>query len=67
MNGYEDARPLDQFETSLLPLFMASKEFSYMCGMSEGVKYVGHMSFGPQHFDWISKSVRKHVEEAGLM
>jgi len=66
MEGYEEARPIEDLERSYLPLFMVSKEFSYMCGMSDGVNYVGHMSFGPQHFDWFAQSVRRHVEEAGL-
>jgi Ser/Thr protein kinase RdoA (MazF antagonist) len=66
MQGYEEVRPIEDFERSCLPLFMCSKEFSYMCGMSDGVNYVGHMSFGPQHFDWFAQSVRRHVEEAHL-
>ena len=46
---------------------MAAKEFSFMCGMSAGVKYVGYMSMGPEKFDWFAQSVRKHVEAAGLL
>ncbi len=66
MHGYEAVRPLEDFERACLPLFMLSKEFSYMCGMSDGVNVVGHMSFGPHHFDWFAQSVRHHVEEAAL-
>ncbi|MEQ8248234.1 MAG: phosphotransferase [Alphaproteobacteria bacterium] len=66
MRGYEEVRPLEDFERACLPLFMLSKEFSYMCGMSDGVNVVGHMSFGPHHFDWFAQSVRRHVAEAGL-
>ncbi|MCX8231553.1 MAG: phosphotransferase [Alphaproteobacteria bacterium] len=66
MHGYEEIRPIEDFERSCLPLFMVSKEFSYMCGMSDGVNYVGHMSFGPTHFDWFAQSVRRHVEQAHL-
>jgi len=66
MQGYEETRPIGDFERSCLPLFTVSKEFSYMCGMSEGVNVVGHMTFGPSHFDWFAQSVRRHVEEAHL-
>ena len=67
MEGYKEVRFLEDFELSFLPLFMASKELSYMCGMSDGVKYVGHMSFGPKNFEWIFKSVRQSAEKAGLL
>ena len=67
MAGYEEVRPIGDFERACLPLFMCSKEFSYMCGMSEGVNVVGHMTFGPEHFDWFAQSVRRHVDDARLL
>jgi Ser/Thr protein kinase RdoA (MazF antagonist) len=67
MEGYEAVRPLSDQERAFLPLAMAAKEFSFMCGMSAGVKFIGHMSMGPDKFDWFAQSVRRHVEEAGLL
>ncbi|MCH8111380.1 MAG: phosphotransferase [Proteobacteria bacterium] len=64
--GYEEVRPLSERERAFLPLAKAAKEFSYMCGMSAGVNVVGHMSMGPDKFDWFARSVRKHVAAAGL-
>ena len=67
MEGYEAVRPFSDQEKAFLPLALAAKEFSFMCGMSAGVRYVGYMSMGPEKFDWFARSVRKHVEAAGLL
>jgi Ser/Thr protein kinase RdoA (MazF antagonist) len=60
-------RRLEPFERECLPLFLASKEFSFMCGMSHGANYVGHLSFGPPVFDWFAQSVRRHAQKAELV
>lgn len=65
--GYKEVRPLEPLEVECLPLFMASKEFNFMCGMSEAVNVVGHMSFGPHMFDWFARSARKNAKAAGLV
>jgi len=65
--GYRETRPLEPLEEECLPLFMVSKEFNFMCGMSHAVNVVGHMSFGPPQFDWFIQSARRNVAAAGLL
>ena len=65
--GYEEVRPLDALERECLPLFTASKEFSYMCTISDIVNRVGYGTFQPELFDWFAQSVRRHVKAANLL
>ena len=65
--GYEEVRPLDAFERGCLPLFTASKEFIYMCIISDIVNRVGYGTFQPELFDWFAQSVRRHVKAAKLL
>lgn len=67
LEGYEEVRPLDAFERGCLPLFRASKEFSYMCIISDIVNRVGYGTFQPELFDWFAQSVRRHVKAANLL
>lgn len=64
--GYQEVRPLEPFERACLPLFLASKEISYMCAISELLNRVGYGSFQPELFDWFAQSVRKHLAAAKL-
>ncbi len=65
--GYEGVRPLGDRERELLPLFLAAKEFGYLCGFAANVDAVGHVAFRWPGLDWFAASVRRHASAAGLV
>ena len=54
-------------EAALLPLFVAAKEFRYLCGYATNVNIVGHGPLRNPDLDWFARSIRRHAREAGLL
>lgn len=67
LDGYETERPLPAAEAALLPLFVAAKEFRYLCGYATNVNIVGHGPLRNPDLDWFARSIRRHAREAGLL
>lgn len=65
--GYGSVRPLSDTDLADLPLFVASKEFSFLCGMSAIMNVVGHMSLNESRLDWLVDSVRRNTAAAHLV
>ena len=53
--------------TTTLPLFVAAKEFRYLCGYATNVNIVGHGPLRNPDLDWFARSIRRHAREAGLL
>ena len=67
LDGYETERPIPAAEAALLPLFVAAKEFRYLCGYATNVNIVGHGPLRYPDLDWFARSIRRHAREAGLL
>ena len=67
LDGYETERPIPAAEAALLPLFVAAKEFRYLCGYATNVNIVGHGPLRYPDLDWFARSIRRHAWEAGLL
>ena len=67
LDGYETERPIPAAEAALLPLFVAAKEFRYLCGYATNVNIVGHGPLRNPDLDWFARSIRRHAREAGLL
>ena len=65
--GYDSVRPLSDTERGDLPLFIALKEFSFLCGMCAVVNVVGHVSLTESRLDWLIDSVRRNTAAAHLL
>ena len=65
--GYESVRPLGGRERELLPLFLAAKEFGYLCGFAANVDAIGHVAFRWPGLDWFAQSVQRNAAAAGLI
>ena len=67
LEGYDAVRPLSRYERDLFPLFLAVKEFRYLCGFAANVNAIGHVAFRWPGLDWFARSVRRHAAEAQLL
>ena len=67
IEGYDAVRPLSPYERDLFPLFLAVKEFRYLCGFAANVNAVGHVAFRWPGLDWFAQSVRRHAADANLL
>ena len=67
IEGYDAVRPLSRYERDLFPLFLAVKEFRYLCGFAANVNAIGHVAFRWPGLDWFAQSVRRHAAEAKLL